>query len=228
MTLHFLPGEPEIAVHLRRNARARRISLRVSRLDGKVTLTLPNRLPENEGLAFARQKESWIRKQLAERPEQVCVTVGDSLPFQGDLLDIVASAAVRVCVQGEQLCVPHGMAEVGPKVERFLKAEARARLKEAADHYAGALGVDYTKLTLRDTRSRWGSCTSERGLMFSWRLIMAPAEVLRYVAAHEVAHLVEMNHSPAFWSVVDQIYGPHQMERNWLKQHGEKLHRFRF
>jgi len=228
MTQHFLPGEPSIAVYLRRSARARRISLRISRLDGKVTLTLPNRVPETEGLAFAHQKQDWIRRQLQERPEVIEVDLGVSIPFQGELLDVVGGSGKGVRIEGDTLCVPPAKAGAGRRVEAFLKAQARDRLVAATDEYATALGRGYRKFTLRDTRSRWGSCTSEGGLMFSWRLIMAPEEVLRYVAAHEVAHLEQMNHSPKFWALVERLYGPHQAERRWLKAHGEKLHRYRF
>ena len=94
--------------------------------------------------------------------------------------------------------------------------------------YAARLGKGYTRLTLRDTRSRWGSCTSDGGLMFSWRLIMAPPSVLDYVAAHEVAHLAQMNHSPAFWAEVTRIYGDFDPPRQWLRTHGADLHRYQF
>jgi predicted metal-dependent hydrolase len=228
MTQHFLPGEPEIEVHLRRNARARRISLRVSRLDGKVSLTLPSRVPEAEGMAFVAEKADWIRKQLSDRPDHVDVGLGASIPFQGVLLDVAAGTGRSVQIDGERLLVPGAEAGTARRVEAFLKTQARERLADATDDYAAALGRRYTKLTLRDTRSRWGSCTSAGGLMFSWRLIMAPEEVLKYVAAHEVAHLEQMNHSPKFWALVERLYGPHQAERRWLKAHGDKLHRYRF
>lgn len=228
MTQHFLPGEPEIAVHLRRSTRARRISLRVSRLDGKVTLTLPARVSEREGLAFVSEKQDWIRLQVAGRPEHVEVDIGTSIPFQGELLDVVAGDGKTLRIDAETLVVPAARGSTPRRIEAFFKTQARERLAVAVDEYATALGREYSKLTLRDTRSRWGSCTSTGGLMFSWRLIMAPSEVLRYVAAHEVAHLKQMNHSPKFWALVEELYGPHQDERRWLKAHGEKLHRYRF
>lgn len=228
MTQHFLPGEPEIAVHLRRSTRARRISLRVSRLDGKVTLTLPSRVSEREGLAFVSEKQDWIRQQVAGRPEHVDVDIGTSIPFQGELLDVVSGYGKVLHIHAETLVVPAARGSTPRRIEAFLKTQARARLSMAVDEYSTALGRGYSKLTLRDTRSRWGSCTSAGGLMFSWRLIMAPQEVLKYVAAHEVAHLEQMNHSPRFWALVEKLYGPHQDERRWLKAHGEKLHRYRF
>ena len=108
------------------------------------------------------------------------------------------------------------------------KGGARDRLAGACDDYAALLGKPYARITLRDTRSRWGSCTSDGRLMFSWRLIMTPPEVLDYVAAHEVAHLAQMNHSPAFWAEVTRIYGDYQAPRQWLRDHGGGLHRYRF
>jgi predicted metal-dependent hydrolase len=101
-------------------------------------------------------------------------------------------------------------------------------LVQASDHYAAKIGRRVTRVTLRDTRSRWGSCTAEGALMYSWRLIMAPPEVLRYVAAHEVAHLVEMNHSNRFWAVVEGLYPGWQTQRAWLRSHGGALHGLRF
>jgi predicted metal-dependent hydrolase len=113
-------------------------------------------------------------------------------------------------------------------VGAFLKALARERLAEASDRHAAALGRGFGRLTLRDTRSRWGSCSPDGRLMYSWRLIMAPPPVLDYVAAHEVAHLVELNHSPAYWKVVTGICPDWKVHRNWLKTQGSGLHRLRF
>ena len=110
----------------------------------------------------------------------------------------------------------------------FLKFAARDRLAGMSDHYAGLLGRSFAGITLRDPRSRWGSCSARGRLMYSWRLIMAPDAVLAYVAAHEVAHLSEMNHSPRFWAVVDGLYGDTRMPRDWLRREGATLHRYRF
>ncbi len=105
---------------------------------------------------------------------------------------------------------------------------ARDRLVAACDGHAARLGRGYRSLTLRDTRSRWGSCSAAGGLMFSWRLILAPPEILDYVAAHEVAHLAEMNHSPAFWRVVAGLCPDYARHRAWLRKHGQTLHAYDF
>lgn len=228
MTQHFLPGEPPIPVVLRRSARARRISLRVSRLDGRVSLTLPKGVPEREGLGFALEKADWIRAQLDGRPDQVEVGLGGEVLVEGRGLQIAPGFGRSVKVEGGQLLVPGDAARVPARVQGFLKQIARERLVAASDRYAARLGRKYTRLTLRDTRSRWGSCSSQGALMYSWRLVMAPAAVLEYVAAHEVAHLAEMNHSKAFWARVEEIHGPYREQRDWLRRNGETLHRFRF
>ncbi|MGB5557542.1 MAG: M48 family metallopeptidase, partial [Paracoccaceae bacterium] len=126
------------------------------------------------------------------------------------------------------LLVPGAPEQAAARIRAFLKLAARDRLNVAVDRYADLAGRRVSNITLRDTRSRWGSCTSDGRLMFSWRLIMAPPRVLDYVAAHEVAHLVEMNHSPAYWAVVRRIYPDYEVQRRWLRAHGQKLHAVRF
>ncbi|MEQ8898422.1 MAG: SprT family zinc-dependent metalloprotease [Roseovarius sp.] len=225
---HVLPGNPPVALILRRSARARRISLRVSGVDGRVTLTLPRGVAERKALEFAEEKASWLRKQLSQRPDEVLVGLGAELPVGGRPMRIVAGTGRSVKVHGDTLLVPGPPEAVPARLRAWLKAQARDRLACASDHYATALGRPYTRLTLRDTRSRWGSCSHDGGLMYSWRLILAPGEVLDYVAAHEVAHLAEMNHSPAFWETVDRLKPGYEPARRWLRDNGSSLHRYRF
>lgn len=226
MADHVLPGPPPVPLTLRRSARARRISLRISQLDGRVTLTLPRGVPEAEALAFAREKEGWIRGHLQARDADVSAAPGAMIPVEGVARRIVPAPGRRVLLGVAEIAVP-GPA-VAARLQSWLRELARDRLAAASDGYARALGQGYARITLRDTRSRWGSCTADGALMYSWRLVMAPPEVLRYVAAHEVAHLVEMNHSPAFWAVVERLHGPYEGQRRWLRDHGAGLHRFRF
>lgn len=224
----LLLGEPPIEVVLKRSRRARRLSLRVSGIDGRVSLSLPPRASQGEAMAFLREKEAWIRSHLDKQPETVGVGFGVALPVEGDVYRVEGYAGRVVRPDGDALFVPHGADRVGRRVQAYLKTLARDRLAESSDRYARALGRSYTKLTLRDTRSRWGSCTSEGNLMYSWRLVMAPPEVLDYVAAHEVSHLAEMNHSAAFWGEVAGLMPDYEAPRQWLRAHGAGLHRFQF
>ena len=225
-----LPGSPPVDVHLKRSARARRFSLRVSRLDGKVTLSMPLRAREGEALAFLHGHEAWLRQTLATMPEsdRQPVGIGTRLPVEGRELLLAPGTGRSIRVEGDQLLIPGDPLAAGARVSAWLKVLARDRLARASTHYAGLVGRSYSSLALRDTRSRWGSCSPEGRLMYSWRLIMAPPAVLDYVAAHEVAHLVELNHSPAYWAVVSRICPDWQVHRSWLHDQGGALHRLRF
>ena len=223
-----LPGPPALEITLRRSARARRFSLRVSALDGKVTLTLPPRAREAEAMAFARTQENWLRAALTRISPGERVTIGSEIPFEGNLLRLAPGSGRALRVEGGQLLVPGDPAQAGARVAAWLKARARDRLAAASDHYAAQVGRRVAQVALRDTRSRWGSCSAEGRLMYSWRLILAPPPVLDYVAAHEVAHLVEMNHSPAFWAVVGRLFPGWQAQRAWLRGQGSQLHGYRF
>ncbi len=204
------------------------MTLRVSGLDGRVTLTLPRGVSERAGLEFAREKQSWLQRHIASKGEIVTVGLGAVIPVQGQMVEIIAGTGRSPRIHADTLHVPGPEDRVAARVAGYLKSLARDRLAEASDHFAARLGRDYSRLTLRDTRSRWGSCSAQGALSYSWRLIMAPPEVLTYVAAHEVAHLAEMNHSSAFWSKVDQIHGPYDTARKWLRTDGGALHRYRF
>ena len=223
-----LPGPPPVEITLRRSARSRRFSLRVSQLDGRVTLSMPQRAREAEAMDFARAHESWLRAALARRPAQTLVTLGDQIPVEGRLLTLTPAPGRRPKVDGESLLLPGDPAQAATRTAAWLKTLARDRLAAASDHYAAQIGRKVTRITLRDTRSRWGSCAHDGALMYSWRLIMAPPAVLTYVAAHEVAHMVEMNHSDAFWAVVTRLYPGWQAQRHWLQLNGKHLHALRF
>ncbi|WP_425091725.1 M48 family metallopeptidase [Tropicimonas sp. S265A] len=228
MTEIELPGDPKLRVLLRVSARARRFTLRVSRLDGQVTLTMPKGAARQDAVAFAEAQSGWIARQLARHTPSEKVGFGVQVPVEGRLARVVPTDARRGDLAGDLIEVPRKAPAAGAHVEALLKAYARDRLQAASTRYAETLGRRYASLTLRDTRSRWGSCSSEGKLMYSWRLIMAPPEVLEYVAAHEVAHLAEMNHSPAFWGTVDRLYPNYEAPRAWLRREGAGLHRYRF
>lgn len=228
MAEHILDGEPPVTLTLRRSPRARRFSLRVSRLDGRVTLSMPARAHEAEALDFARSKAAWLRAMISEAGEREAVGPGTRLPVEGRLLTVTEATVRAARTEGGALLVPEAAEGTGRRVRAFLTFLARERLWAASRAHAGRLGRPFARLTLRDTRSRWGSCTQDGRLMFSWRLVMAPPDVLGYVAAHEVAHLAEMNHSPAFWNVVAGLVPNYARHRRWLKREGAALHRWDF
>ncbi len=223
-----LPGFPPVEITLRRTARARRFSLRVSRLDGRVTLSLPPRAALAEAMAFARDQEQWIRDALSAVAPPPPVALGSVIPVEGRMLRLEQTNGGAVRQDGDALLIPGDAARAGVRAAAFLRMLARNRLSSASDRYAALVDRRFSRITLRDTRSRWGSCTVDGALMYSWRLAMAPPEVLDYVAAHEVAHLVEMNHAPAFWAVVRRLRPGFAAERAWLRREGGSLHGYRF
>lgn len=212
----------DIPVALRRSARARRMTLRVARAGGQVVLTLPVSVSVAEGRAFAESRAGWLRKIRATAPQPSVVSAGALMPIEGRMLRLTPTATRLVGIEGEHLIYPANR-PAGPTVSAWLKQMARSRLALACDRYARQIGRPYRAITLRDTRSRWGSCTHDGRLMFSWRLAMAPPEVLDYVAAHEVAHLKHMDHSPAFWAATASLMPGYERQRQWLRVQGHEL-----
>lgn len=222
----FLVGG-DIPVTLRRSPRARRMTLRVTRAGGEVVLTLPQRASLADGRAFAESRLDWLRDKRQDMPALQMAVHGALLPVEGAPRRITPAPLRRVELTPDALLVPQGR-PAGVVVAAWLRHLAQARLMAACDRHARAIGRSYRAIALRDTRSRWGSCTHDGRLMFSWRLAMAPPEVLDYVAAHEVAHLRHMDHSPAFWAATAQLMPRYEIHRVWLRNHGHQLLTWRF
>ena len=163
----ILPGRPEITVLLRPSRRASRLSLRISRLKGQVTLSLPLSCPMVQAKNFVLEKESWIRAHLTDLPRVAQAGFDRQLPFAGRLLTIAPGAGRQVELSGDRLLVPGRESLVPARVKAFLKLQARLALQEAVDNYSERLGRPYGRLTLRDTTSRWGSCSTQGNLNFS-------------------------------------------------------------
>ncbi len=212
---------------IRVNRRARRISLRLN-ARGAPVLTLPRASLKAEGLRFFAGKQDWLKAQLARRPEQVPFEADAVVPIAGAPHTIVLAEQARDLVRAENgvLSVGGGPETVSALVQAWLRGKARRDLSLAVARYCAALGLAPPPLSLRDPKTRWGSCSSRGSLSFSWRLAMAPADVLDYVAAHEVAHLRELNHSPRFWALVATLMPGFEAQEAWLKQHGRSLHRY--
>lgn len=209
---------------MRVSGRARRMTIRISALDGRVTLTRPPWVPAGEAYAFAAEKAGWVRDRLAHTPAPRFPVLGAELPVGGVAHRIVpgrpgiGAGCLRVRPDGS---VPH-------QAGAILKEAARRHLRTAVDRHAKTLTRSPGRITLRDTRSRWGSCNERGDLMFSWRLVMAPPSVLDYVAAHEVAHLERMDHSAVYWRVCERLCPDWRRERDWLRAHGADIHAWRF
>jgi len=219
------------SVALRRRPNTRRYTLRIQASDRTVVLTMPPRGSVREAKAFAERNGGWIAARLKRLPEAVPLAEGSEVPLRGVPHRIV-HRGTRGTVWTEAgdgmplLCVAGERAHLARRLRDFLKREAKRDLEAASRHYAAALGVGVKRVSIRDQSSRWGSCTAAGVLSYSWRLILAPPYVLDYLAAHEVAHLVEMNHSRRFWRVVAGICPDWQRAKGWLAAHGNALHRY--
>jgi predicted metal-dependent hydrolase len=220
-------------VRLRRHRLARRYTLRIQAATREVVLTLPPRGSVKEAKAFARKHGGWIAARLGRLPELVPFEHGTVVPLRGVPHRIVHRRGVRGTVWTERdhngnslLCVAGEAPHVPRRVSDFLKREVRRDVELASRRYATKLGVAIKRVAVRDQISRWGSCSTTGVLSYSWRLIFAPPYVLDYIAAHEVAHLVEMNHSPRFWRLVERLYPGLERAKVWLDVHGTDLHRY--
>jgi predicted metal-dependent hydrolase len=224
-------------IRVRRTAAARRFTLRVRTAMRDVVLTLPARASLVQAKSFAQRHAPWIGVKLRRLPENIPFELGGVVPLRGVAHRITprhgargggAVVAERGAGVGEEaLLRVSGDAAFAPRrVQDFLIREARRDLEASVARHAAALGVKPRKITLRDTSSRWGSCSASGSLNFSWRLILAPHFVLDYLAAHEVAHLVHMNHSDAFWAAVGKLSPYVDAAEAWLKANGAGLLRF--
>jgi predicted metal-dependent hydrolase len=232
-TLVVRNGSQFFTVKLRRHRRARRYTLRIHPTDREAILTMPPRGTIAEAKEFANMHGGWIAARLGRLPKAAPFQPGTVIPLRGTPHRIVHRTGERGTVwtetrdNGEKIiCVAGDIDFTDRRVHDFLKREARKDLQKAAQLYADALGVRVKRVSIRDQSSRWGSCTSSGSLSFSWRLILAPPFVLDYLAAHEVAHLVEMNHSPKFWRVVDRVCDHVERAKRWLDTYGNDLHRY--
>lgn len=218
----------ENRVVYRRSPRARRLSLRVDVRAGGIVVVMPKRVSEAAAADFLARNAGWAMHQLAKLPQSRSFNPGDSIPVLGQPRAIRHDPGGRgaVILEAEALLVTGGLEHVARRVRDFLKALARREVSARALATGARLGLKATRITVRDTATRWGSCSPSGALSFSWRLILAPEWVLDYVVAHEVAHLKEMNHGPRFWALVQSLVPEPEKARAWLGRHGGELHRY--
>jgi predicted metal-dependent hydrolase len=219
-----LPSGPA-PVEWRRSPRARRISLRIDPRQGRVVVTLPLRASRAAGVALLRAHAGWVAERLAALPAELRLADGALVPLHGERTPIrhLPQGRGGAWLEGGEIHVT-GLSEHLPRrVRDFLRAEAHRSLGGLAEAKAALAGVRARRVTVKDTRSRWGSCSPDGVLMFSWRLVMAPRFVQDYVAAHEVAHLRHMNHGPRFWGLVSDLTTATEPAMAWLREQGPGL-----
>ncbi len=222
------------SVALRRSPRARRMTLRLRNASRDFVLTLPQNVTLAVARDFLERQKGWMSERLRRLPATVALAPGAIIPLRGVAHRVVHRPAglrdVTIEASGEgggpflNLCVSGPQAHVPRLLLAYLKREAQRDLDAAVRFHASKIGKPVKRVTIRDTTSRWGSCSSTGNLNFSWRLVFAPAYVLDYLAAHEVAHLLHMDHSPRFWKVAHQLSSDVDRAEAWLKTQGAKLH----
>lgn len=221
-------GGREVALVVRRSPRARRLAVRIPGHDDSVELVLPAGAAESDGLAFLESRAGWVIERLDRLPKRVPFIDGAAIPLGGmsHVLRHVGGRGAPVSIEGRDILVTGNADHMARRVADWLRGEARRRITPGAQRMAAEIGCEVTRITIRDQKSRWGSCAPGGRLSFNWRLVLAPDWVLDYVVAHEVAHLAQPNHSPAFWGVVDRLNGDAKAGRAWLRRRGMDLHRY--
>jgi hypothetical protein len=200
--------------------------MRVNPISGDVTVTAPARMGRAAALAFVRGETGWLRSRRAAAPKCVALAAGSLVPFLGmphRITSSVRRGTAPVWQEGDEIFVSGRAEHAARRLTDFFKRAARQEFEQRALGFAAQLGATPSRITVRDTSSRWGSCSSARSLSFSWRLIFAPDFVRDYVVAHEAAHLKEMNHGPRFWAHVESLTPHGRKARKWLRENGRNL-----
>ncbi|MCA1368786.1 M48 family metallopeptidase [Bradyrhizobium sp. BRP14] len=219
---------------IRQNGRATRMTLRIEPGGRALRLTIPTGLPDREVDAFLTRHQGWLMTKLARFSGESELEHGGTILIRGVAHRIERTGRLRglteTLVVDDEAVLRVGGAEehLRRRIADYLKREARGELERLVAVYAGRIGRRARSLSLKDTRSRWGSCSAEGDLSFSWRIAMAPPKVIAYLAAHEVAHLQEMNHGPDFWALCERLCPDTKNAKHWLKRNGTMLHAIDF
>jgi predicted metal-dependent hydrolase len=216
-----------IPVEIKRSSRASRLKLRIDRQSG-VILVLPLRASNREGVAFLKRELSWVAKKVKNIPETVAFSPGSTIPILGTPHEVVHVPELRGFVWPEdgRIFVTGREEHVPRRIKDWIKKAAKQEITPRVLDYTKKIDVGHVGITIRDQKTRWGSCSSGGRLNFSWRLFLMPEYVLDYVVAHEVAHLRHMNHSSQFWNLVNDINPDVKAAKKWLGQNGANVHRY--
>jgi predicted metal-dependent hydrolase len=223
---HFIDiGDLRLPIKIKKLRTSRRLIVRYQPLQKSLSLTLPQAASVKQGLHFVNEKRGWILKQINEHSGTICFTSGTIIPVLGRNIELRHIGGRGLASEEDNILYVHGDIEFMPRrVKDWLMGRIKTEIMMLAQKYAEQLKVKIKAVSLRDTVSHWGSCSYDGNLSFSWRLIFAPYEVMDYVVAHEVAHIREHNHSPAFWKLVEQLQPEFKKYRAWLKSNGKSLY----
>lgn len=216
-----------LTLKIKRNDRARRLSLKVDHHEDAVVITLPHGVAEAAGLAFLEKNRGWLESHVDAMPERIAFADGVEIPLRGEAHRIVHCPEARngVWLDDGIINVSGAIEHLPRRLCDFLKKEARRDITPLVREKAAAVSRVPSRISIRDQRTRWGSCSASGDLSFNWRLILAPPGIMDYLVAHEVAHMVELNHSSRFWAVVAQLTPEPKAARAWLRRNGHALHR---
>lgn len=227
-------GNRTLPLTIRENDRASRITLRIEPGGRGLKLTIPTGLRRHEVDDFLDRHQGWLFTRLAKFTSESPLRDGGEIAFRGRMHRIEHTGSLRGVTdaferEGEAILRVSGLPDHLPRrLSAFLKKEARSDLEKLVAKHAAAIRKPVKSITMKDTKSRWGSCSWDGNLSFSWRIVMAPPLVIDYLAAHEVAHLREMNHGPDFWALCRELCPRMDEARSWLKHHGSQLHALDF
>lgn len=212
---------PELKTH----KKAKRMKLRYDAVNDRAVITMPRFTSKRAALKFASTHLAWLKEQRNHTPKPIYLTDGARIPILGRNREIVhrPDLPARITISEDIIIVGGTLEGFSVRLENYLKKEARKTIEPLAIEMAEKINKHYKKIHIRDTKSRWGSCSSSGNISFSWRLIMTPPNVLEYVVAHEISHLAEMNHSAQFWDTVDRLVPDAKPSRKWLKNEGQSL-----
>ena len=219
----------KIPLRLRYNTKAKRIILRVDQETGGAIITLPPHSSKTEALSLVNERVDWIVDKIKGLPPKITLTDGQSLTLMGQLITIRHRPDLKMGVQliGSEMITSGKIEHLHRRIVDWLKKYTKEIIAPRAHNMASQLECKINRISIRDTKSRWGSCSSQGNLSFCWRLIMTPEWVLNYVIAHEVSHLKHMDHGPEFWQIVGTFGVKPKQARIWLNQHGRVLQRIR-
>ncbi len=229
MAYPFSEISPRLKVSV--STRARRMALRLDPKTRQMLLVIPQKASLRAAFRFAEENQEWIREKLRALPRPVAFKDGSVLPVFGKDRRIVvlynpALKFTDIVLRKDEIIVTTNKLDPSLRIRRFLMDEAKRRIATMAEEKAALIRRRVAEVQVKDTKSRWGSCAEDGRIAFSWRLIFAPLKALDYVVAHEVAHLVHMDHSSNFWSVCESLSWDYAEGKGWMEENGHELMRY--